>query len=254
MGSPLVRDRLGAGNCMTRQIARLTKWLRSLTRGSKVEQELDEELRYHVERQIEVNVRSGMTAEEARYAALREFGGVAQFQEECRQARTGHWLSGLGKDLRFGLRMLRKNPGFTAAAVATLALGIGANAAIFSLLYSAVLKPLPYPNADRLMSLQSKLDIPGRGPITFGWSYTKFEDLRRLSTAFESLAGFTPWSFNITGAGDPERIDGEIVTGNYFDTLGMKALLGRTFIPEEDRTPSTHPVLVVSEGLWKRKL
>jgi predicted permease len=103
------------------------------------------------------------------------------------------------------------------------------------------------------MALQAGLDQPGRGQFRFGWSYPKFQDLQRLVTAYESIAGFTQSSFNVTGAGDPERVDGEIVTGAYFATLGVKAMLGRTFLPEEDRTQDTHAVITISEGLWKRK-
>jgi len=222
-------------------------------RRSRAEQELNDELQHHLERQVELHLRSGMSESEARRVAQKEFGGMTQMQEECRQARTGYWLEAIFKDIRFGTRILLKERGFTGVAIATLALGIGANSAIFSLLYAAVLKPLPYADPERLMALQAALDQPGRGRFRFGWSYPKFQDLQNLATAFESMAGFTVWSFNVTGAGDPERIDGEIVTGKYFDVLGVRAMLGRTFLPEDDRTHGTHAVITISEGLWKRK-
>src|SRR5688572_17751601 len=202
-----------------RFLTRAFLFARSLSRKGHVEQELDEELRYHVERQTEENMRTGMTEAEARIAALREFGGVAQIQEECRDERTSRRLETLARDLRYGWRGLRRNPQFTAAAVVILALGIGANSAIFTVLYEAVLKPLPYADAERLMSLRASVDLPNRGQVSLGWSYPKLIDLRTLTTAFESLAAYSPAAMNLTGAGDPERVEGEIVTGNYFDTL-----------------------------------
>lgn len=231
---------------------RLTSVLRYLRR-SPAEEDLNEELKYHLQRQFELHMSSGMSESEARTTAQKEFGGMAQIQEECRQARTGYWLEAVLKDVRFGARVLVKEAGFTAVVVATLAFGIGANSAIFTLLYAAVLKPLPYTEPERLMALEASLDQPGRGQFRFGWSYPKFQDLQRLGTAYESIAGFSEWSFNVTGAGDPERVDGEIVTGSYFAALGVKAMRGRTFLPEEDRTQDTHAVITISEGLWKRK-
>jgi predicted permease len=163
-------------------------------------------------------------------------------------------MSTLLQDLRFGLRMLAKNPGFTAVAVLTLALGIGANTAIFSILYAVLLRPLPYPDSGRLMILETTIAHPGKPLEVFPfWSYPRFQFVRANNEAFEGMAAFSDEEFSLTDSADPERLEVEVVSPDYFRILGIKAALGRVFLPDEDKIPGGHPVALVGDGLWRRR-
>ena len=224
--------------------------LRSLLRRDKVEQELDEELRYHLDRQIEENLAKGMTPDEARYAALRAMGGIEQHKESCRDTRRVNLIEETARDLRYGLRMLGKNPGFTAIAVLTLALGIGANAAIFSVVYGVLLRPLPYTEDERLVTLIQS--YPQRGIDSWGLSQANFALYRDQNQVFEKIAAHTSVGFNLTGGGNPERLQASSVTVDFFDVLGVQPGWGRAFRPEED-TPGKNIVCILSYGLWQRR-
>src|SRR5262245_2973581 len=159
----------------------------------------------------------------------------------------------LWQDLRYGARILLKKPGFTLIAVLTLALGIGANTAIFTWLKAIILQPLPgVTESDRLVMLHSVLTRSGNRAITV--SYPDYKDYRDRNEVFRGLAAFNLENFNLLdGDGQPERVWGSLVSGNFFEVLGVRAALGRTFAPDEDRTPGTHPVAVISHRLWQRR-
>src|SRR5580658_10223085 len=152
------------------------------------------------------------------------------------------------QDVRYGLRVLLKNPGFTAIAVLTLALGIGANTALFSVVNGVLLNPLPYPNPDRLVAVYANTDSTGLSSI----SYPNFEDWQRDNHSFSALGAFRTEEYNLTGAGEPERLHGHMVSADLFPALGINPVLGRNILREEDQAGGT-PVVVIGDGLWKRK-
>lgn len=230
---------------MLRRIKR--RW-RALVRKREMERELDEELRHHLEREIELNVRAGMSAEEARYAALRSFGGVGQAKEECREARGVRLVEEVWQDLRYGLRIIRKSPGFTAVVVATFALGIGANAAIFSVVNGVLLNPLPYPQPEQLVSLHQSKPNFETGAIP----YPNFRDLQKENRTFSAMAVSRSYGFSLSGTGEAERLSAQFVTADFFSVLVVKPALGRTFSPGEDE-PGAAPVVLISADLWQRK-
>ncbi|HWS88335.1 MAG TPA: ABC transporter permease [Pyrinomonadaceae bacterium] len=229
-------------------LGRLRRWVRALARRGALDRELDAELRYHLERQTESNVAAGMGPEEARLAALRDFGGVQQAREECRSARGTRFVEELLQDARYGVRMLSKAPGFTLAAVLTLALGIGATTAIFTMVNSVLLRQLPFKNPERLVWVWSVRAESDARPFTL----PEFIDYREQNRTLEGLAAFTTWSANLTDEGDAERIQGARVSAHFFRLLGVESAAGRTLLPEDDRPGSQH-VVVLSHGLWQRR-
>ena len=197
--------------------------VRSLLRRGRIETELDKELRFHLEQQIEANLATGMEPAEARYAALRRFGGVAQIKEECRDMRRTEYFENVWQDLCYGARALGKNPGFTAVVLLTLALSIGANSAIFSVIDGVLLKALPYPNANRIVRLFfSSHEYP-----RFTLNPFDFRDLRARSRSFQALAAFTRGDVQLSGSGEPVRLAGFRVTAGYFRVLGVAPARGR---------------------------
>ncbi|MFZ0910699.1 MAG: ABC transporter permease [Candidatus Acidiferrales bacterium] len=241
---------MGEGSQMGMEgtIRRISLRLRSLFRRRRVDQELDEEIREHLDRLTNGYIATGLDSRQAREAALREFGGVEQAKEDCRDARKVSWIQDLIQDLRFGARMLRNIPGFTAVAVLTLALGIGTNTAVFSLLNGVLLHPLPYRDPGRLTLVWEKDEQGHRDNATFA-TYT---DWKAMSKSFEELSLYRLWMPIVSDSGDPEQLTGLRVTTNYFRMLGVRPALGRDFLPEED-APSASHVVIISHGLWQRR-
>jgi predicted permease len=225
----------------------LKRRLRALLCRSEAEGELDEELRYHLGRQIEQNVAGGMSPQEARRAAVRDFGGLQQAKENCRDARGVSLVEDLWQDLRFGARMLMKKPAFTTVAVLTLSLGIGACTAIFSLVDAFLLKPLQVREPQQLVILRATRPKGGSG----GFSREAFEQLRDRNHALAGVFAYDESHLSITADGAPEYIDADFVSGNYFDVLGVGAALGRVFSVEDDRQGQP-PVAVLSYSYWER--
>jgi putative ABC transport system permease protein len=222
--------------------------LRALLRRDAVEAELDEELRAHFDRQVEKYIGAGATREEARRSALLEFGGVEQVKENCRDARGLSLLENFVQDARFGARMLRKNLSFTTIAIVTLALGIGANAAIFSALNTVLLRPLPVKEINRLVSSIALRE----GFDPFGTSLVEYEAFRDRAHSLETLGIALQRSFNLVENGEPERVQGAAIQPDYLATLGVTPILGRSFHAEEER-PGGASVALVGYGLWRRR-
>ena len=240
--------------------------LRSLFRKHRADRELDAELRFHLQKQIEANIAAGMPPADAHSAALRTFGGVEQVKEECREARGVALVETLMQDVRYGLRMMRRSPGFTAVAVASLALGIGANTAIFSLINAVMLKMLPVKNPEQLVVLnwtaRQLPDIgyngntwgqPG-GPISgSSISYPAFQQLRAGNQVLSDLFGFADIEqANVNVDGHAEIASGHLVSGNYFSALGVRTAVGRTFTDADDQ-PGAVPAAVISFRYWNRR-
>src|SRR5438067_2662843 len=226
--------------------------LRSLLRKEQVNKELDEELNGFLEMAAEEKMKQGMNRKEALRAVRLERGNLEVTKEVVRSASWESFVEGLWQDLRYGVRTLRKNPAFTAIIILTLALGIGANTAIFSVVYTVLLKALPYPQADRLVMVYENLPLPNYQNNRNTPSPGNCSDWSAQNTVFENMAAYSNRSFNVTGTGEPVRIEGELVSAAFFPTLRVNAALGRVFIPEEDRPGSSH-VAVMSDGLWRSR-
>jgi cell division protein FtsX len=225
-------------------------FLRRRNPTSQWEDNLNEELRFHLEKQMALHICGGMSAEEARRQALLEFGGVESVKEECREHRKAFLLETLWTDLRYGLRMLRMNLGFTAIAVLTLALGIGANTAIFSVLDAVVLKPPPYPQADRLALIWTEMKSAGQSRAPS--SGPDLLDIRHRAKLLQDAGGIWVGSAAVTGTGEPEQIKLGFTTANFLSLLGIPPATGRLF-NAQDELENAGPVIIITDGLWRRK-
>jgi predicted permease len=210
------------------------------------DEDLDEEVRTHIEFAVEENVKRGMSAQQARTMALREFGGVTQTKENYRMQRSLSFAESLRRDVYYALRQFLKSPGFAITVVLTLALGIGANTAIFSIVEAVVLAALPYPQPDRLvMALESRPSLK-----ELGISVPDFQDWQRGARSFEQMSAVTSRTYDLTAPGTSEHLNGMEVSSGFFATLGVKLILGHEFSPSED-SPNAARTVLISDRLWK---
>ena len=224
--------------------------LRALFRRESVERELDDELRFHFDRHVQKGVESGLTREEAVRQARIEFGGLDQVKEECREARGVHWIETALQDVRYGLRMLRKSPGFTTVAILTLALGIGANTAIFSVVNPVLFRPLPFKDPARLVAV---LETKASQNLQWLWAtQISFVEWQRRATAFESIAAYHGCGFQLPAEGEPHFLPGECISTSFFPMLGVQPILGRLWSQDEEQPGHDH-VALLSYDAWKQQ-
>ncbi|HEV8581785.1 MAG TPA: ABC transporter permease [Thermoanaerobaculia bacterium] len=228
--------------------AMLVRFAAIFDRG-RLDRELAAELEGHLAMAIDDNLRAGMTAEEARRHAHIQLGGVAQVEESYRERRGLPALENLARDLRFGARMLLRNPGFTAVAVLTLGLGIGANTAIFSVVHEVLLRPLPFPDAERLVMLWEVTPDGGHQNTT---SRFNFRTWREQSKSFEAMAAFSDQRSSLSGGGEPEEVSVQLATPELFRILGIAPILGRVLMSEDAR-PDAPRVAVLGYAFWQRR-
>lgn len=221
---------------------RLPLWRR------RQDEELDEELRSHLQMATRDRMDRGETRDQAEISARRELGNVSLVKEVTRDTWGWTSLERLMQDLRYGLRMLVRSPGYTAIAILTLALGIGANTALFSVINGVLLNPLPLPEPNQLVTLHESKPNFDRGSI----SYPNFLDWQRENHTFSSMAIARAYAFSLTGMGEAEQVNGEFLSSDFFPLLGVKPVIGRTFAPGEDRV-GAGPIALISAGLWQRK-
>jgi predicted permease len=234
-------------------------WVRlaSTFKKSQTDHALVEELEGHLQMHTEENMRKGMTADEARRDARIKLGGIQQTRELYNDRKTLPLFDVFLQDLRYGLRMLRKNPGFTAVAVLSLALGIGANTTIFTVVNALLLNALPVHELPRLVELDTidtKTLVTAARAEKLGMSFPNFKDYRRDNQVFSDLAAFSPAQLTWSGGSEPRQIQAEIVSANYFEVLGIRPALGRFFLSDEDTKPNGNDIAVISYALWANKL
>src|SRR5215203_2886209 len=233
-------------------IQRLVFGLRALFDRRTVEREIDDELRFHLDMEASACQRRGLDPNAARTEAARVFGGVESTKDELRDARGGNGVENTLKDLRYAVRALRRNPGFTIVAIITLALGIGANTALFSVVNGVLLRPLPYAEPERLVAIRNTWD--GNADILGAISSVspaEYFDYRDGTKTFAAFGVYTPAVVSLTGDGEPERLPAVLLSAGVFPALGVAPAVGRVISPAED-VPGVN-VVVLGYGLWQRR-
>src|SRR5215475_4546868 len=231
-------------------LPRLSSLWRNLFRKAQKDQELTEEINAYLEMLVEQKIDAGLDPAEARRAALIELGGRDQIKEKVREVSAGYQLETLLQDLRYAMRMLCRNPGFASVAVLTLALGIGANTAIFSLIDAVLLKRLPVKNPEQLVLLRH---ADSRGTENT-FAYRTYEQILGQNQVLSGLLAYHSLRLTVSVDGQPEpAVAGQLVSGNYYSVLGVDAALGRTITPDDDRASGESPVCVISFNYWQRR-
>src|SRR5438477_2835906 len=245
MGAAVVRHREHPEPGQRDQGMKLPLWRR------RQDEELDEEIRGHLQMAVDDRVERGQTPADAAAAARREFGSVALAKETTREAWGWFWMDQLAQDVVYACRTLRKAPGFTAVAVLTLALGIGANTAMFSVIQAVLFRPLPFPDPNRIVAI-GEVDFrrAGRGATSVSWP--NYFDWRARAHTFTGLSAYRDAAFTLVGAGPSQHIPGAVVSADFFSTLGVQPVLGRAFRQDEERAGSD--VVVASDAFWRTQL
>ncbi len=233
-------------------------WLRliysrlyGLLRKNRIEQEMEDELRFHLRMRTRENIERGMRPDEAEREARRRFGNVGHIKDLGRDIKGGGFMESVLQDLRFGTRMLMKSPGFTLIAVLTLALGIGANTTIFSVVNAVLLRPLPYPEPERLV--MASLTNPAQGKSIDHLGMANFLAVRERNQSFEKVTAFSSGSFTFTGGESPEQVSGAWVSADFFATLRVAPARGRAYHAEDER-PESARVVIISNSFWQQRL
>ncbi|HEU4834145.1 MAG TPA: ABC transporter permease [Pyrinomonadaceae bacterium] len=222
--------------------------IRALRQRETVINDIDREMRLHLEMEVDANIKAGMSPGEAREKAMRSFGNLNRAVDAAYDVKGGGIFETLVQDIRYGVRMLAKHKAFTSIAVITLALGIGANTAIFSVVNELLLRPLPYRDAERIVTVW---EVSPRGRHQNSTSRANFRAWREQTTSFNYMAAFSDQRQNLTGTGEPEELSIQLASPDFFKILGVEPILGRTFLPEDEKAQS--PVAVLSYGLWQRR-
>lgn len=230
-------------------LKKLAARLRAVWNNEAVHRDIDQELQFHIRMRTQENIERGMSPEDARRDAEQRFGNTGRIKDAGWDVRGGGWLEALWQDISYGARMLRKHPGFSLMAVLTLALGIGANTAIFSIVNGVLLRPLPYPEPEHLDTVTQQNSAMNR----FGISVADFQGIEKEYAKIGSVAAYTNRAVTLTGGERPEQIKASFATAAFFKTLGVSPASGRAFVPGED-SPDNEPVVVISHGFWERHL
>ena len=230
---------------------RMRRWFRAVGGGGRLDDQMDQELAFHLDLEAAKLERQGLTPEAARTEARRAFGGVERVREEVRDTRRTSWVDTILRNVRYARRSLGRNPGYTAAVIATLGLGVGANTTMFSVIDGVLLRPLPYEGSDRLVLIRQSSLLAGQDDVLL--SIPELYGYRdQLASDFEGLVEFHQMSFDLIKRGDPNRVAAGVVSANFFDVLRVKPILGRTF-QAADAAHGAPAVLLLSNAYWKTR-